>query len=693
MKNLIAAFCLLCFALNLAAQKYPVTQKKLHEIKKFDTTYHDDYEWLEAVESEPVKNWRNAQNETANLYLDEIKKKYDIAGKIKEYNAFSSYSLPTKKEAYFYKQYIIDKKKPSVLFYRKELNGNPVELFNPFKIYRDDVARISGYMPSKNSRFMACAVSVDGSDRQEIRFVDFDKLKPLEDVVKDVKFSNIAWNRDSGVFYKRNTNQKTFERDSTYFLYYHKLGTPSDEDKLIFDASDKNLTYHYYTKNDKLYLGVTNEKTGLKSFYFAYLNQEDFKLEKFYESSEDYDYYRITKEKIYFSKKNYQWGEVRVMDLTKQNEETQIIPQTYNHLLIDVFFNDDYIFCQYKNLGKYYVAVYDFQGNLVRKFFTPEGTSFSMKFFDEKSKNLFVSVYSYTISPQNFKLNLTTGNIDQYYNDYLPPKPTLFPLDHFVTKNTTCKSRDGVDIPLTIIYKKGTVLDGNNPTLLEAYGGFGVISGPSFDPALLYFLEKGGVFCFAEIRGGGEKGAKWHTDAIKLKKMNSFNDFIDAAEFLIKEKYTSAQKLAITGGSYGGLVVGVAMTQRPDLFKVAIPKVGVFDMLKFEQFTVGRYHLDEFGSVDNPEEFKILHSYSPYHNIKEDVNYPTTLIVTSENDDRVPPLHSYKFAALLQNRAAQKNPIILKTRSDAGHYGKSSFQDYVDDEAEFYDFLLYHLNQ
>lgn len=692
MKNLVAAFCVLCFALNLSAQKYPITQKKPHEIKKHNIAYNDDYEWLEDVESEPVKNWRNAQNETANLYLEQVKKKYDIAGKIKEYNAFSSSSLPEKIGTYYYKLYNLDKNKPSVLFFRKELNGEAIELFNPFKIYRDNVASIRNYRPSKNSRYLACAVSPDGGDRHEIRFVDFDKLNLLEDVVKDVKFSNIAWNKDSGIFYKRNSNQKTFEKDSTYLLYYHKLGTPSADDKLVFDASKSNLSYTHFTKGDQLFVILSDELSGKKSFYSASLNDPDLKLELFLETDENDQYITILKNKVYFSKKNYQWGEVRAMDLLKANEEMSIVPQTYGHLLIDTYFTEEYLFCQYKNSGKYYVAVYDLQGHFIRKFFSPEGTTFSIKFYDEKSKNLFVSVYSYTLSPQNFKLNIDSGSIDPYYNDYLRPKPTLFPLDHFVTKNTSCKSRDGVDIPLTIIYKKGTAFDGNNPTLLKAYGGFGTVSGPSFEPGLLYFLEKGGVFCFAEIRGGGEKGDKWHTDAVKLKKMNSFNDFIDAAEFLIQEKYTSPQKLAITGGSYGGLVVGVAMTQRPDLFKVAIPVVGVFDMLKFEQFTVGSYHLDEFGSVDNPEDFKVLHSYSPYHNIKEDVDYPITYILTSEHDDRVPPLHSYKFAALLQNRPAQKNPVILKTRSDAGHYGKSSYQDYIDDKADFYDFLLYHLN-
>ncbi len=239
MKNLIAAFCLFCFALNLSAQKYPVTQKNTHQITQFNTTYNDDYEWLEDVESEQVKNWRNAQNETANLHLAIVKKKYDVARKIKEYVSFSSSSLPVKKGAYYYHRYLIDKKKQAALYYRKELNTTAIELFNPFKIYRNNVANISGYMPSKNSRYMACEVSVDGSDRHEIRFVDFNKLTVLEDVVTDVKFSRIAWNRDSGVFYKRNTNQRTFESDSTYLLYYHKIGTPSTDDKLVFDASKK----------------------------------------------------------------------------------------------------------------------------------------------------------------------------------------------------------------------------------------------------------------------------------------------------------------------------------------------------------------------------------------------------------------------------------------------------------------------
>ena len=313
---------------------------------------------------------------------------------------------------------------------------------------------------------------------------------------------------------------------------------------------------------------------------------------------------------------------------------------------------------------------------------------FNVKFYDPETKNLFVTFYSYSISYINYKLNIESGETNVYYNDYIRPKPTLFPFDHFETKTITYKSRDNKSVPITIVHKKNITLDGNNPTILKAYGGFGVVSGVSYDVGLLHFLEKGGVYAFASIRGGGEKGRKWHIDGMGSKKTNSFNDFIDAAEFLINEKYTSPSKLAITGASNGGLVVGVAMTMRPDLFKVAVPKVGVFDMEKYDKYTIGKYHLEEFGDPEIEEEFKSLIAYSPYNNIKEDINYPITLIITSENDDRVPPIHSYKFTAKLQNRAAQKNPIYLKVMGNSGHYGKvSNYKDAVIQESEFYSFI------
>jgi prolyl oligopeptidase len=647
------------------------------------------------MKSEQTKNWTNAQNEVINLHLEEIKKEYNVLNKIKEYNNYSSSGLPTKKEAYYYSKYIKDNDKPSALFYRKDLNANSIELFNPFKIYKNTNSILMDYSPSKNSKYIACKVSLDGSDRNEIRFVDIEKIKNLDDVISNVKFSKMEWNYDSGIFYKRNTNQNTFAKDSTYQLYYHKLGTNQDVDKLVFDATKTRNSFTYFTKKDRLFIIEQERQTEAKNYYYTSLKDEEFKLEKFIDSDEsEFSLLHYSNNNIYFSGKDYDWGEIRTFAISNRADENVIIPQIYNNLLVNSYFSEGYIFCKYKTLGKYYVIAYKENGEFIRKIDCPENTDFDFKFFDPTTKCLYISVFSKTISPQNFKLNIETGNVNHFYNDYLVPKITLFPLDHFITKNISFKSRDGMDVPITIIYKKGTILNGDNPTLLEAYGGFGVVSEQNYDSSLLYFLEKGGVYAFAEIRGGGEKGLNWHKKGMGLKKMNSFNDFIDAAEYLIKEKYTSSNRLAITGASNGGLVVGVAMTQRPELFKVAVPKVGVYDMINFGKYTVGKYHYDEYGNPSEKTDFDYILTYSPYHNIKENINYPTTLIITSENDDRAVPMHSYKFAARLQNRQVQKNPIYLQTLDDSGHNGKvSNYNSYFEEKANFYDFILYYLNK
>ena len=688
---------LFCFVLSFSAfcQKFPVTKKTSSSITKHNISIQDDYSWLENMKSDEVKNWANAQNEVANLHFEEIKKEYDIVNKIKDYSYYSSNGLPSKKGAYYYSIYYKDKGKPSNLCYRKELNDVSTELFNPFKIYKNTNSVIADYSPSKNSKYVACKVSLDGSDRNEIRFVDIEKIKNLDDIISNVKFSRMVWNSDAGIFYKRNINQNTFAKDSTFQLFYHKLGTNQETDKLVFDGSKNGNDFTYFTKKERLFIIEKNKRQDTKNYYYALLNDENYALEKFIDAdSSSFDLLYYNNNTIYFSNKESNWGDVRTFSVSDKNDEKVLIPQIYNNLLVETHFLDGTIFCKYKTIGKNYIVAYDENGNFIRKIDSPVGTDFDVKFYDAKTKCLYISVFSKTISPQNFKLNIETGAVNNFYNDYLVPKTTLFPLDHFITKTITYKSRDAEDVPITILYKKGTVLDGNNPTLLEAYGGFGIISEQHYDAALLYFLEKGGVYAYAEIRGGGEKGMNWHKDGKGLKKQNSYNDFIDAAEYLIKEKYTNPKKLAITGGSNGGLLVGVAMTQRPELFKVVIPKVGLFDMANFQNYTTGKYWFDEYGNPENKQDIENLLSYSPYHKIKEDINYPITLLITSENDDRVPPFHSYKFAARLQNRAAQKNPVYLKTLDNSGHYGKiSSFNNYFEEKANFYSFLLFHLRE
>jgi prolyl oligopeptidase len=656
------------------------------------TTIQDEYLYLENQKLDKTKEWITSENEISKNHLEEISKKYNFKNKIIEYGNLSNNPLPNKKGKYFYSKYIKDKNTPASLFYRKKINDLPVELFNTYDIYNDKNISISNYFPSENSMKIGIMIDKNGGDKKFAKFVDFSSKKVYEEELSDIKFSNLAWNNDKGVFYKKNSNTITIEKDSTFTVYYHQLGSKQEEDVLVYDTSDTKNEYYFFTTKSNLYL-VETDSNGTQIIYYSDLNDSRFEIKKLKEFKNISSILKIIGTKIYFTSKLSDWGEVKTIDILTDKEET-LIPQVYSNLLVDTYFLGEYTICKYKTLDKNYLSVYTNEGAFVKKFEAPNGMDFSVKFYDSEEKNIYASFYSSTISFYNLILNIEKGTVDNFYNDYIIQKPTLFPFDYFTTKKITYKSRDNKDIPITIIHKKNTLLNGENPTILKAYGGFGSVNEINFDTGLLHFLEKGGVYAFAEIRGGGEKGKKWHLNGKGLNKMNCFNDFIDAAEFLIREKYTNPNKLAITGASHGGLVVGVALTQRPDLFKVAVPRVGVFDMLRFDKFSVGKYHLDEFGDPNNKEDFDYLSKYSPLHNIKNDVNYPTTLIMTSENDDRVPPLHSYKFAAKLKNRTAQKNNIYLNVLDNSGHYGKISIKkDAVLEATEFYSFIYHELTK
>lgn len=687
-------FLLLFVSITVFSQHKIETKKVSTTLSKHGITIQDDYTWLENTSNKEVIDWITLQNNVSEQKLNDVVKNHNFSFKIKDYDYLSTYSLPSKNGKYFYNTYRIDKNKPGVLYYRESLNDLGKPLVDPYDVYKDANVVLLGYYPSKNSKYLAFRISPNGSDRHEIKFRDFVNKKYLNDVLTDIKFSSVAWNGDKGVFYKKNSNKEFFARDSTYQLFYHKIGDVQSKDQLVFDTSNTKSNFSFFTKKNKLYISEVSEDETTKNYYYTELDNEQFDFKNFVKDDKtNFEYLNIVADKFYFSDEKYPWGNVSYFDINNRSESTILIPQVYSHLLIGATFLDNYIICKYNNMGKYYMSIYDYTGKFIRKFEAPHSMDFQIRFYDEKTNELFVTFYSYTIPSLNYKLNITTGANDIYFNEFIQPKPTLFPFNYFETKIITYKSRDNKDIPIVIIHKKGIELNGNNPTLLKAYGGFGSISSPTYDTGLLHFLEKGGVYAYAQIRGGGEKGKNWHKEGKGLKKINSINDFVDAADFLMAEKYTNPNKIAITGGSNGGLVVGAAMTQRPDLFKVVVANVGVFDMINAQKYTVGKYHLDEYGNADIKEEFNSLLKFSPLHNIKEDVNYPTCLIITSENDDRVPPFHSYKFVAKLQSRSAQKNPIYLKVNKNAGHYGNiSNYENRVKKESEFYSFIWEHLN-
>jgi prolyl oligopeptidase len=690
--------CLL-FPILALAQNYPVTKKTPVVVIKHGTTVNDDYSWLENMRSPEVNKWVDAQNSITNTHINFLSGKIFPLPVLKKYHNKTSYSVPTKRGAYFYANMRdIDEEVQTATFgYKKTIDANYVELINPNFFYSNKTVNVIDYQPSKNSKILAYKLMIDGSDQHEVRFVTIQSGKKHSEIIHNVKFGDLEWKGDDGVFYNKNSNTSQFALDSTYQIYYHKIGTPVTNDKLIFDATESRGQFKYFTSEDgkKLFLSTADKDESHLDHYYADLDMEPLVLKKFPEQAGIYFTLRGYRDgKLYIKTGEANWGDLKYFEIENPKEIKVLIPQYQNQLLLGTTFFENRILAKYKNIDGNYFMLFDYNGNVIKKIQTPKGMDVDLAGSDYYAKDIFFSVSSYTIPPILFTLNIETGAYDRFVNSSYAKTTAPFPIDYFETKTTTYTTRDGMQVPITIVYKKGIALNGDNPTLLEAYGGFGTISSPHYDNGIVYFLNSGGVYAYAEIRGGGDKGKQWHRQGKGLKKINTINDFIDAAEYLIKEKYTCANKLAITGGSQGGLLVGAAMVKRPELFKVAIPRVGVFDMAKFNQYTVARFHLDEYGDPEIKSEFEAMMDYSPYHNIKEDVNYPTTLIITSDNDDRVPPVHSYKFAARLQDRSAQKNPVYLQTRRNAGHYGITTNPDeMLKEESEFYSFLLYHLNK
>ena len=680
------------------AQNYPVTKKTTQNITKHGKTYKDDYTWLENMRSPEVTAWITSQNKITASHIDGLMDEVFPLPTITKYEAQTEFRIPNKKRMYYYSllRYSDEEKQTPSLAYKKKLDGNFISLVNPNFFYNGKTVNVLGYEPSVTSQTLAYKLMIDGSDQHEVRFVTIANGKKLPDVIKNAKFGGMAWKGDEGIFYNRNINASQFAVDSTFQVYYHKLGTDVANDKQIFDASLAKGQTHYFTSNDgtRLFLSVVNKQESNVDYYYADLTTETFELKKFLEVPPDFEISGYNNGLIYISSKESNWGDVRSFDPDNPAERKVVINQYQNQLLVDTYFFKDRIVCKYKNLDGNYLMLFDYTGKFIKKIQTPKAMDVVVTGNDYFDTDIFFYVTSYTVPPILFTLNIETGAYDRYVSKTFNKTTAPFPVDYFESKSTTYTSRDGVQVPITIVYKKGIALNGSNPTLLEAYGGFGVISQPDYDNGLIYFLNNGGVYAYAEVRGGGDKGRQWHRQGARLKKINTVNDFVDAAEYLIAQGYTSANRLGITGASQGGLLVGAAMVQRPELFKVAIPKVGVYDMAKFHDYTIGRFHYDEYGDPEVAAEFAAMMEYSPYHNIKDDVNYPTTLIITSDNDDRVPPVHSFKFAARLQNRAAQTNPVYLKTLSKSGHYGvTTNREDKLKDTSEFYSFLIYHLNR
>jgi len=675
--------------------QYPETLKDSTYDEYFGTKVEDPYRWLEDDNSERTKAWVKAQNKFTFSYLNKIPFKDKIKKRLEEIWDYEKISAPTKKGDYYY-FYKNDGLQNQYAMYRTKELGKDAEVFlDPNTFSKDGTVSMSGTSFTKDGSLVAYQISEGGSDWRKVIVLDAENKKQLEDTLVDIKFSGIAWKGNEGFYYSSYDKPKkgsTLSGLTQYHkLYFHKLGTAQKNDELIFGGLKQKRRYvGAYLTEDQRYLVISAaESTSGNELYIKDLTSENSKIipvMKGYDS--DLSIIDNQGTRLLIST-NHNAPNNRLVEVDASAPQAEnwkdVIPETKNVLSVNT--GGAYLFASYMVDVKSQVIQYDYNGKKIREVELPSiGTSYGFGAKKEDT-SLYYTFTSFTYPSTIFKYNIKKGTSELYWK----PNITFNP-DDFETKQVFYKSKDGTKVPMFIVHKKGIKLDGTNPTYLYAYGGFNISLKPGFDIRKLVWLENGGIYAQANLRGGGEYGEKWHKAGTKMNKQNVFDDFIAAAEFLFSEKYTSSDYLAIAGGSNGGLLIGATMTQRPELAKVAFPAVGVMDMLKYHKFTSGAGWASDYGTSEDSEEmFKYLLNYSPVHTIKDSVNYPATMVTTADHDDRVVPAHSFKFAATLQAKAESNNPLLIRIETNAGHGAGTPTSKQIEQVADKYAFAWYNM--
>jgi prolyl oligopeptidase len=686
---------------------YPTSRKSDIVDDYHGVKVSDPYRWLEDPESEETKAWVEAQNQVTFGYLGEIPAREKIKQRLTKLWDYEKYGIPFKEgDRYFY--YKNDGlQNQSVLYTLTSLDDEPKVLIDPNTLSEDGTVALGGIAISEDAKYMAYGLSTSGSDWQEWKVRNIETGEDLSDHLKWVKFSGASWTKDGqGFFYSRydEPNEKTQFEEVNYYqkLFYHKLGTPQSEDVLIYDRPDqKEWGFGGGVTEDGKYLIVavwrgTDPQNLI--FYKDLTAPESPVVELINEFEAEYSF--IDNEGSLFwlqTDLNAPCGRIIAIDTQNpppsslagdesQSKFTEIIPEAAETLSGISILSDRFI-ASYLKDAYTQIKIFNLDGSFVRDVALPgigSAGGFGGKRHDIET---FYAYTSFTAPNTIYRYNMETGESSIYRQPNVDFNP-----DDYETKQVFYASKDGTQVPMFITHKKGLQLDGNNPTYLYGYGGFSVSLTPSFSISRIVWLEMGGVYATACLRGGGEYGEKWHQAGTKSNKQNVFDDFISAAEWLIENKYTKPAKLAIAGGSNGGLLVGACAIQRPDLFGAALPAVGVMDMLRFHKFTIGWAWTSEYGSPDNPEEFPAIYAYSPLHNLKPGTAYPATMITTADRDDRVVPAHSFKFAAALQAAHSGEQPVLIRIETKAGHGGGKPTAKIIEELADEWAFLVRELD-
>jgi len=694
--------CILIISLTNCNQKsktelvYPVAKKVDTTNVYFGTEVPDPYRWLEDDNSEETAEWVKAENKVTEEYLSQIPFRDKIKDRLTSIWNYPKYGTPFKEggKYYYYKNDGLQAQ--YVLYKADSLDGEPKVFIDPNTFSEDGTVALSGISFNRAGDLLAYSKSSGGSDWKEIFVMNAETGEKLEDELKWIKFSGMSW-KDDGFYYSRYDQPKEGDalkgENINSKIYYHKIGTKQAEDLLIFENPEfpKRGNYAGTIEDESILMLVSSQpgKPG-NSLCFKRLDIESSDFITI-DTCFEYDYSIIDRlDNKLLIRTNYNASKYKViavdmenpakenwMDFIPEKEETMNGASIKGGLFITSYMKDA--------SDKAYI--YDLEGNFKQEVALP-GIGSIGGFSGKKDENMaFYTFTSFTYPATIFKYDIANNTSEVYKKSEID-----FDSEAFETKQVFYKSKDGTKIPMFIVHKKGIELNGQNPTLLYGYGGFNISLTPSFSVANLVFLENGGVYVLANLRGGGEYGEDWHQAGTKMKKQNVFDDFIAAAEYLINEKYTCSEKLAIRGGSNGGLLVGACMCQRPELFKVALPAVGVIDMLRYHKFTIGFHWASDYGtSEDSKEMFEYLYGYSPLHNLKKGTNYPATMITTADHDDRVVPAHSFKFAATLQECNAGENPVIIRIESKAGHSAGKPTDMVIQEYTDMWSFVFYNL--
>ncbi len=674
--------------------EYPETRKTDVTDDYFGTTVADPYRWLEDDRAEETENWVKAQNETTRKYLERIPYRDQIEQRLTQLFDYPRVSSPRRVGEYYFFYKNSGLQNQSVLYYQKGRDGEPQVFIDPNALSEDGTVSINLLSASPDEKYIAYSRSEGGSDWSEIRIREIATNTELDDRLEWVKFSGSSWVGD-GFYYSRYPEPEPgseLSGDNRFHsVYFHKVGTPQSEDKLFYNNENAPNLYHFVgVTEDKKYLTMSaaSGTDGFETFIKDLENDGDltrithgFANKTSIVDHRDGKLLALTD----IDAPNYRLVSIDPANFDSENW-VDVIPES-DRTLVNVSTAGGYLFAHYLADATSQVDQYEYDGTLVRSVEFPGPGSVGGFSGKKDDSTVFYTYYSFTYPPTIFEYDPETGESEVFNKVELNFNP-----EDYVARQEWYKSKDGTEVPMFVVHKKGLKKDGNNPTMLYGYGGFNISITPSFSTSNIVFLENGGVYAVANLRGGGEFGEEWHRAGMLDKKQNVFDDFIAAAEYLIDEGYTSPEKLAIKGRSNGGLLVGAVMTQRPDLFAVALPGVGVLDMLRYQKFTVGKGWVPEYGSADSSQtEFEYLYAYSPLHNLREGVTYPSTFVTTGDHDDRVVPAHSFKFAATLQELHGGNNPVLIRIETDGGHGAGKPIAKVIAEQADEWAFAMWEL--